>query len=213
MAGVQTRYPTQSTSEEYVTGKLWRHARLACCPWHPQGGCGLRRHGTYPRVSPPGTQIARWYCPRERRTVSALPDCLAAHRTDTLTQCEAMVRALEQARSLAAAAAELRTDIELPGALRYLSRLRTAIHSALRIIRGLEPARFLHAEPTLSHFAAVLDTEQVLMTLREQLCDFLPQLPAPLGFNPRRTPPAQRLKVRQHAMGRAPPCVFVDPAR
>ena len=210
---MQTRYPTQSTSEEYVTGKLWRYARLTSCPWHPQGGCGLRRHGTYPRVSPPGTRIARWYCPRERHTVSALPDCLAAHRTGTLAQCEVTVRAVEQARSLAAAADQLRTDIELPGALRYLSRLRAAIHGALGIIRGLDPARFLHTEPTLAGFAAVLDTEQVLMTLREQLRDFLPQLPAPLGFNPRRTPPAQRLKVRQQRAGRDPPCVFVDPAR
>lgn len=213
MAGVQTRYPTPSTSEEYVTGKLWRYARLTSCPWHPQGGCGLRRHGAYPRVSPPGTRIARWYCPRERRTVSALPDCLAAHRTGTLAQCEATVRTIEQARSLAAAADVVRTDIELPGALRYLSRLRAAIHGALGIIRGLEPTRFLHTEPTLTGFAATLDTEQVLMTLREQLRDFLPQLPAPLGFNPRPSGPAQRLKVRQHAMGRAPPCTVVDPAR
>ena len=84
MAGVQVRLATPTTSEDYVAGKLWRLASLARCPWHPAGGCGFCRHGTYERVRPPGTLIARWYCPKARRTVSALPDCLASHYSGTL---------------------------------------------------------------------------------------------------------------------------------
>ena len=37
--------------------------------------------------------VARWYCPRVRSTVSALPDCLAARRKGTLEALEAMSEA------------------------------------------------------------------------------------------------------------------------
>ena len=97
MAGVQVRLATPITSDDYVAGQRWRDATLSGCPWHPNGGCGFSRHGTYPRVRPPGTLIARWYCPLERRTVSALPDCLASHYSGTLVDLEAIVLAVEQA--------------------------------------------------------------------------------------------------------------------
>ena len=142
MAGVQVRLATPTTSEIYVADKLWRLASLTACPWHPAGGCGFCRHGTYERVRPPGTLIARWYCPKARRTVSALPDCLASHYSGTLADLEAMVVAVEQAPSRARAAGQLRTEIELPGALRYLDRLCTSVHGVLSAIRGLEPVRF-----------------------------------------------------------------------
>ena len=37
---------------------------------HPQGGCGFARHGSYERVDPPGTRIARWYCRVGHQTFS-----------------------------------------------------------------------------------------------------------------------------------------------
>ena len=120
---MHVRFITCSTGEQYVTGKLWIYATLARCPWHPQGGCGFCRHGTYPRVRPRGTLIARWYCPTEQRTVSALPDALASHFPGTLVDLESHVMAVEQAVCLETAAADRRTEIELPRALRYLSRL------------------------------------------------------------------------------------------
>lgn len=210
---VQMRLATRSTGDDYVTGKLWCLATVNCCPWHPEGGCGFCRHGTYPRVKPVGTRIARWYCPTARRTLSALPDCLASHYSGTLDDVEAHVRAVEQAPSLLAATVHLRTDIELPGALRYLSRLCRAIHSALRIVRGLDPATFLTIEPSVSGFANELSTDSVLICLREQCARHLPQLPTPLGFNPPRTKPTHSTPRVQHQTGRDPPQAIVESAK
>jgi len=79
----------------------------------PKGDAAFR-YGTYPRVRPPGTLIARWYCPLARRTVSALPDCLASNYSGALVELEAIVLAVAQAPALSRAADVLRTDIELP---------------------------------------------------------------------------------------------------
>ncbi|OED36086.1 hypothetical protein AB833_28525 [Chromatiales bacterium (ex Bugula neritina AB1)] len=206
---MQVRLATRVTSEHYVTGKLWLHATLPICPWHPKGGCGWARHGTYPRTAPLGTRIARWYCPKAGRTVSALPDCLASHRTGTLSQCEACVRALELAPSLESACDHLRTDIELPGAIRYLSRLIRAVHGALRAIKGLYPTAFT-CSPTLTDFAALLATPQVLVELRDRIAPHLPFLPTPLGFNPPSITRQSSRPAFQHTMGRDPPMALVD---
>ena len=207
---MQVRLATPATSEVYVANKLWRFATLRHCPWHPAGGCGFSRHGSYQRVRPRGALIARWYCPLERRTVSALPDCLASHYSGTLADLQAMVLAVEQAPSRVAAAERLRTDIELPGALRYLDRLYRAIHGALATVRGLEPERFAAVSPTLSGFAAVLGAGSVLTSLRTRVAHYLPQLPTPLGFNPHRRVLDTPVRCRQHRMGPDPPVAIVD---
>jgi hypothetical protein len=207
---VQVRLATPTTSEDYVAGKLWRFASLARCPWHPQGGCGFCRHGTYERVRPPGALIARWYCPLERRTVSALPDFLASHYSGTLADLEAMVLAVEQAPSRTVAAGRLRTEIELPGALRYLDRLCRAVHGALAAIRGLEPERFAAVTPTLMGFAAVLRAGTVLTALRTWVARYLPQLPTPFGFDPPRSALDAIVRRRQHRMGPDPPAAILD---
>jgi len=152
---VQVRLATRSTGEDYVTEKQWLYATLDCCPWHPEGGCGFCRHGTYPRVRPRGTLIARWYCPTAQRTVSALPDALASHFSGTLAQIEAHVVAVELASSFASAARDRRLDIELPGALRYLSRVCKAVHKALNICRGLRPEPLASLPSTVCGFAHV----------------------------------------------------------
>lgn len=210
MAGVQVRLVTSTTSEVYVADKQWRFATLAACPWHPAGGCGFCRHGTYERVRPRGTLIARWYCPRARRTISALPDCLASHFSGTLADLEAMVLAVEQAPSRAVAAEQLRTEIELPGALRYLDRLCRAVHGALTTIRGLEPERFAAVAPTLMGFAAVLSDGSVLTPLRMWVARYLPHLPAPFGFDPHRSTLDGTVLRHQHRMGPDPPVAILD---
>jgi len=210
VAGVQVRLATPTTSEIYVADKLWRFATLAHCPWHPAGGCGFCRHGTYERVRPPGTLIARWYCPRARRTVSALPDCLASHYSGTLADLEAMVLAVEQAPSRMAAAGQLRTEIELPGALRYLDRLCRAVHGALAAVRGLEPACFEAVAPTLMGFAAVLGAGSVLAPLRTWVARYLPQLPTPFGFDPHRSALGGTIPRHQHRMGPDPPGAILE---
>jgi hypothetical protein len=88
---VQLRFECSLTGGEYVNQRAWREASLPRCPLHPKGGCGFARHGTYKRISPPGTLIARWYCPQGHRTFSLLPDCLAARLTGTLAEVESVV--------------------------------------------------------------------------------------------------------------------------
>lgn len=212
MAGVQVRLATPTTSEIYVAGELWRFATLTRCPWHAEGGCGFSRHGTYERVRPVGALIARWYCPRARRTVSALPDCLASHHSGTLAELEATVLALEQAPSRAAAAGRLRTEIELPGALRYLDRLCRSIHRTLATIRGLEPAHFTAVAPTLQAFAVALGSDTVLMCLRGRLARYLPLLPTPFGFDPRRRGRDTPVLLPQHQAGPDPPTATLETA-
>jgi hypothetical protein len=207
---VQVRLVTPITSDIYVADKLWRLATLEHCPWHPAGGCGFCRHGTYERVRPPGTLIARWYCPKARRTVSALPDCLASHYSGTLADLEAMVVAVEQAPSRAAAAGQLRTEIELPGALRYLDRLCDSVHGVLSVIRGLDPVRFADVGPTLLAFAAVLGTDPVLVCLRGFVARYLPQLPTPFGFDPHRCNRNGADRRCQHQTGPDPPAVILE---
>ena len=81
---MQISIHTASSAETYVTNHEWRIAQLPGCPLHPKGGCSFARHGSYPRVTPRGLRIARWYCPEGRRTFSLLPDFLAAGLPDLL---------------------------------------------------------------------------------------------------------------------------------
>ena len=185
MAGVQLRYETGLTGERYVTAGAWRRARLERCPNHPRGGCSLARHGTYERKTPPGTRVARWYCPESHTTFSLLPDCLAARLPGTLDALEAVVVAAEGARSLEAAANELRRDaVELPGAMRWVRRRVRLVHNVLARVIGPIPDRLAgcaaiadlggkhrtEAVPPKSHrFAADVDP-----ALEQQIFD-LPQ--------------------------------------
>jgi hypothetical protein len=199
---VQLRFACEHTGAEYVSQEAWRDASLPRCPLHPQGGCGFARHGTYARRSPPGTLIARWYCRTGHRTFSLLPDCLAARLSGTLAEVEAVVCAVEQAGRLEAACAELRLDIELPGALRWVRR---RVQASLHLLKGLLPQLFAPLPTTLTAFAERLGVAAVLCTLRQIAAAFLQQLPAPLGFAPR--PPAGGgvKRVRQHRVGADPP--------
>lgn len=121
-----------------------------------------------------------------------------------------MVLAIEQAPCREAAVGQLRTDIELPGALRYLDRLRRSIHGVLAAICGLEPARLAAVAPTLQAFAAALGTNSVLMRLRASLTHYLPLLPAPFGFDPRRHRRDTAAVRRQHRTGADPPTAILE---
>jgi len=202
---VQLRFECDLTGAEYVSQEAWRDANLVRCPLHPNGGCGFARHGTYERISPPGTLIARWYCPQGHRTFSLLPDCLAARLSGTLAEVEAVVRDVEQATSLEAACAGLRLDIELPGALRWISRRVHAVHASLNVLKGLLPDLLATCTPTLTGFYEHLGVAQVLLGLRRIAAVFLHRLPAPLGFLPRRTAGDGDDGSLQHRAGADPP--------
>lgn len=207
------RLATCITSEDYINGRAWERASLKRCPWHPRGGCGFARHGSYPRRHPAGARVPRWYCPTARCTVSALADCLASHRRGTLAECEATLRAIEQAPSFADACRTLRPEIELPGAERYLRRLRYQVHDALLRIKGLLPTLFADTAPTLAAFSQKLPTTDVLITLRDlpALQAYLQSLPTPLGFDPPRRSVRKISVPLQHTPGRDPPIVSLDP--
>ncbi len=206
---MQLRFECSLTGEEYVNQQAWRNASLTRCPLHPKGGCGFSRHGSYERLSPPGTFIARWYCPRGHRTFSLLPDCLAARQPGTLAEVEAVVNAVERASSLEAACSNLRLDIELPGALRWVRRRVQAIHASLNILMGLMPEHFGGCEPRLYSFADRLGVAGVLPVLRQIAAPFLLQLLAPLGFRPRSMRVGKPDCRFQHAMGPDPPLSYL----
>jgi hypothetical protein len=202
---VQLRFETGLTSKEYVSRQAWQDATLACCPLHPQGGCSFARHGTYERVSPPGTRIPRWYCPEGHRTFSLLADCFAARLSGTLHEIEAVVDQVEQAGTLEQAADALRLDIELPGALRWMRRRVTSIHASLITLKGLAPEHFLACEPTLVSFRRHLEVDPVLPALREIAAVHLPCLPPPFGFRPPTGRGGEPFSGHQHRTGPDPP--------
>jgi hypothetical protein len=202
---VQLRFAYSHTGEEYVKRRDWQQATLDRCPLHPHGGCRFARHGTYARVSPPGTLITRYYCPEGHRTFSLLPDCYAARLSGQLSEVEAVVRAVEQAPSQAAACAGLRLDIELPGVQRFVTRRVQAVQAALVVIKGLLPERFGACAATLLAFALMLGVSEVLVALRGIAEPWLQELPRPLGFCPRRQPGGGRDRARQHRAGADPP--------
>jgi len=202
---VQIRFKVSLTGEQYVSQQGWLKASLTCCPLHPQGGCGFARHGTYPRRSPPGVLIARWYCPLAHRTVSLLPDYLASRLPGTLDEAEQVVLAVEQAPSLAAAADRLRPDIELPGAIRWVRRRVKAVRSILHRVRGLLPEPLAPWPATVQAFRGALGLSRVLVPMREMAAPWLSALPPPLGFAPPAGHGGEAQRRFQQSMGPDPP--------
>lgn len=116
-----------------------------------------------------------------------------------------MVAQVESAPSQEAAADELRLDIELPGALRWIRHRLSPIHAALTVLKGAMPDRFICCEPTITSFRLHLDTDSVLLSLREIAEDLLPCLPPPLGFRPHSLSTGERKSIRQQETGADPP--------
>lgn len=196
---VQLRHETRLTSEAYLAEHAWVKASLATCPRHPGGGCGFARHGTYPRKTPVGMRITRYYCPTAHETFSLLPDCLASRFPSDLDDLERVVSHVAAARSVEAAADTLRPDIELPSAVRWIRRRLTVVRRSLVLVAGLLGVAL--AEATLAAFGAAWDTERVLVTVRSRAASQLPRLPPPLGFGPRPIRRPIRPPARQHATG------------
>jgi len=95
------------------------------------------------------------------------------------------------------------------GAIRYVTRLRLAVHGALRAIKGLCPTQFT-CQPTVIDFGSLIVSSQVLMSLRQIVAVHLPNLPTPLGFNPPLTSVRTHPTRNQHTMGRDPPQAFIE---
>jgi hypothetical protein len=200
---VQLRDPSSLTSEAYIAERAWQKARLLHCPRHPQGGCRLARHGTYPRITPAGMRIARYYCSTAHETFSLLPDGLASRFPGDLDALERVVAHVEAARSIEAAADVLRPDIVLPSAVRWVRRRLTLARATLLAVVTLLPDLFA-GNAQLAAVRAALDTDHALVTLRARAATLLPALPRPLGFAPHRRAPRAPSPPRPHGMGADP---------
>jgi len=196
---VQLRDPSPLTSEAYVAQRAWRKASLTRCPRHPAGGCGFARHGTYPRQTPAGMRIARYYCPTARETFSLLPDCLASRFPGDLDDLERVVAHVESARSIEAAADQLRPDIVLPSAVRWVRRRLTLVRATLLAIVTLRPD--VGGDAHLGAVRTALATHHALVALRARAASLLSALPRPLGFARQVRLRDMRHPRRQHHVG------------
>jgi hypothetical protein len=205
---MQLRFAAKVTSEEYIRQQAWREAMLECCPLHPQGGCGVRSHGSYRRKQPDGLRIPRFYCRQGQTTISLLPDFAAARVSGTLADVERAVEQAEVARTLASAARDLRPELnDERSAVRWLRRLVRAVHSALTALVTSLPELFGTA-PRIAAVRERLGTKAtgrgVLTRLRALGERMLSQLRAPLGFfRPRRGGSDDESEL-QHRMGPDP---------
>ena len=203
---VQLRHESQLTSEEYVKQRAWESASLRRCPVHPEGGCGIARHGAYARVEPPGMFIARWYCAEGHVTFSLLPDCLASRLSSTLVAVEQVALAVEQREtSIEVVAAKLRPDIEVQGAVRWVRRRVVAVAIALTVLKGLRPDVFGGVEPTLGAVRAALDVVEVLPGVRASAGAQLKAMPPYVGFGARHRRGDSGQRGRQQGAGADPP--------
>jgi len=197
---VQLRHVCSLTGEAYVARRAWREASLAVCPRHPRGGCGLVRHGTYPRTTPVGMRIARYYCPTAHETFSLLPDGLASHFPGELDPIEQVVATVEAAGSVEAAAERLRPEITLASAVRWIRRRLIPVRLALLTVVTLLPDLFT-GDARLAAVRGALATTSALTTLRTHAAPHLAVLPRPLGFRPRPRRRDAAARAAPHAMG------------
>ena len=187
---VQALWKEFNAADRYVSDRAWERAVLCECPFHPQGGCGLRKLGTYGRVQPEGVRVARFWCPRAGRSVSLLPAFLAARMAGTLDEVEAAVHAVEQAGSIAAAVeqvhpADAERAIGPVCAQRSIRRRLRSVRAALLAVVTLMPERFRGIAPTITALREALGTDRVLVAVRCIAERHLGALPTPLGFRHR----------------------------
>ncbi len=183
---MQLRFAARLTSETYVSERGWRLANLDRCPAHPGGGCSFRRHTPYERKWPIGAKIPRWYCPEAHATFSLLPDFLASHLPGPLVEIEAVAAAVEAGPTVEAVASELRPDIELPGAVRWVRRRLRWFREAVSVARGLlEVLAGVELRPSAVGRALSAAAGTALVCLRAQLCHQLGRIAAPTGLSPR----------------------------
>ena len=203
---MQLRHESQLTAVEYVKQKAWEGANLQQCPLHPEGGCGIARHGTYGRVEPVGMEVARWYCKPGHTTFSLLPDCLAAKLSSTLAAIETVMDAVEQRESsLEAVAEKLRADIGVQGAVRWVRRRVVAVTLAMVALKGLRPDVLSGVGATQGEVRAALKVEAVLAAARALAGVQVAHLPPYVGFGPRHRGVKTAKRRGQHQAGADPP--------
>jgi len=97
---MQIRYRVNVSASEYNKQKLCEKAELKQCPIHPEGDCGMRRHGTYTRKWPIELKIPCWYCRKDHTLISLLPDFLPSRLSGTLKEVEDVVLEVQKTSKL-----------------------------------------------------------------------------------------------------------------
>jgi len=122
-----------------------------------------------------------------------------------LIEVENIINQIEKSSSQEAAAENIRLDISLPSALRWMRRRLFLIRSTLILLIELLPSLPENCQSTFSSFRSVFGGKYVLPQLREVASQYLDILPPPLGFGPR--PEAKKSKkiYFQHQTGTDPP--------
>ena len=146
-------------------------------------------------------RVARWYCRKAQMTFSLLPDCMCARMGGSLDETEQVV-SLSEAIGVEKAAMGLRVNdaVELPGVLRWLRRRRLGVYAALLALITASSGQ-LGSVAKVGSVRLVLDTQRVLVALREIGAAHLHSLAAPLGFDRRATRGAKRGNGLQHETG------------
>ena len=208
----QFLHATSLTAGEYLTRQEWWKATPPPCPYHEQGGCELRPHGTYARVAPQGLRVRRFLCPGSGRTVSLLPACMAARCTGTLREVEATVRAVEAAGDQPVRWRDLHPLSHYSGrARRWVLRRVQGVTQLLQLLVTMFPERCGGAPPTLAGFEALESLAggdgPLLVRLRTLAQQQLAALPAPVGFRSRRPKSAvpAGAEALPHNTARSPP--------
>ena len=202
---MQIRYATDLSAEQYVQQQGWHAATLNQCPLHPQGGCGFCKNGSYTRKFPVGAKIARWYCAAGHMSFSLLPDCLASRLSGSLIETEDVLTEVENSPTQEAAADNIRIDIILPSALRWIRRRVFLVKASLTMLIDLLPELFADCNPNILSFQSLLNVDYVLPELRQVASSYLPILPPPLGFGPRPETKKSKKSHFQHKTGTDPP--------
>lgn len=184
---VQIVFQSGHTSDRYVSEQGWLSASIERCP---KCRGPISRHGTYCRKRPEGTRIARFYCRRCRMTVSLLPSFLASGYSGTLAVQREAVEAARTHLCFDDAARDVRPDIELQGARRWLRR-RVARHRLALLIVAT-----LLATPT-----DAID----LFALRDSDAEKLRSSPTPTGLAHRSLSHWGARLPNPHRMGPDPP--------
>lgn len=189
-AAVQMIEAFASADERYVSDCVWERVVLRGCPFHPNGGCGVERLGSYPRVHPAGARIARFWCRLAGASISVLPAFLASRFRSTLDEIEAVVVAVESGATVEQTAdnarpAEDEHAVTLPSAVRWVRRRLHAVRAALLALLTLMPDTFEGCTPTLHAMGQRLGARRVLVTLRSVASAHLGAIGPPLGLRAR----------------------------
>lgn len=148
----------------------------------------------------------RFYCRTGRTTFSLLPDCLASRLSSSQDEVEQVVVAAEEARSQEVAAAALRPDIGVAGALRWLRRRLGPVRATVLALVTLVPT--LQGVPAqLVSVRDALGTKRALVAIRSIAEKHLRVLAPPIGFGPRPGAPRRKRRRLQQETGPDPPAL------